>query len=108
MTDFQKELEGLINKYSKENESNTPDFILAKYLAHSLKAFHTAIKDRDEWYGMNLYPGYEKVGARTEELVRGLELILPLAKGYAAAHPAGSNRRYVRIAESLLAEKEKK
>ena len=107
MTDFQKELEGLINKYSKENESNTPDFILAKYLAHSLKAFNTAIKSRDEWYEINLYPGYEKAGVRIEELRRGLELVLPLVKGYVAAHRVGSNAQYVEKAEILLAEKEK-
>lgn len=30
--DFEKELEMLINKHSKENESDTPDFVLAQYL----------------------------------------------------------------------------
>ena len=29
---FQKELTALINEYSKENDSDTPDFILARYL----------------------------------------------------------------------------
>ena len=39
MTDFKKELCELLNKYSKENESDTPDFILAEYLIGSLKVF---------------------------------------------------------------------
>ena len=32
-----------------------------------------------------------------------LELILPLAKGYAADHPVGSNAEYVKEAEAALA-----
>jgi hypothetical protein len=45
---FQEELEVLINKFSKENESNTPDFILAKYLDDCLDAYNSAVKRRDE------------------------------------------------------------
>ena len=53
---FETELEKLINKYSKENDSNTPDFILAKYLNSCLYAFNGAVKRRDIWYGVNLEP----------------------------------------------------
>jgi len=48
MSDFVKELEGLINKYSLENGSNTPDFILAQYLAESLGAFNRSVVRRDK------------------------------------------------------------
>lgn len=48
---FMKELEELINKHSKENESNTPDFILASYIHHALQAFDIAVENRDSWYG---------------------------------------------------------
>ena len=48
---FEKELEILINKYSKENDSNTPDFILAAYLSNCLKTFNGAIRIREKWYG---------------------------------------------------------
>ena len=48
---FEKELERLINKYSKENGSNTPDFILAKFMNGCLKAFDVAVKRRENWYG---------------------------------------------------------
>jgi len=51
MTTFEKELAALINKHSIENESNTPDYILAKYLRDCLTAFSTAIIDRTEWRG---------------------------------------------------------
>lgn len=49
-TEFQKELETLINRHSKENESDTPDFILAQYIQNSLYAFTTAIVQREKWY----------------------------------------------------------
>lgn len=48
---FSKELEQLINKYSKENDSNTPDFILASYINDCLLAFSNAVSNRDGWYG---------------------------------------------------------
>ena len=46
---FRKELEYLINCHSKENESNTPDFILAEYLDDCLAAYDKAVNSRDEW-----------------------------------------------------------
>jgi hypothetical protein len=49
-TDFRKELENLINKYSKENGSDTPDFILADYLADCLAAFDRAVRARTDFY----------------------------------------------------------
>ena len=39
----------------------------------------------------------------TEPVVEALRLILPLAKGYVAAHPIESNIRYVHAAEAALA-----
>lgn len=50
MTDFQKELEQLINRHSIENESHTPDFILAQYMMNCIFAFNDAVKARTEWY----------------------------------------------------------
>ena len=49
--DFIKELEHLINVCSIENESNTPDFILAQYVRHCLDAFNKACNARERWYG---------------------------------------------------------
>lgn len=48
---FEKDLAELINRYSKENESGTPDFILARYLNAVLENFNAAINDREQWYG---------------------------------------------------------
>lgn len=47
---FQKELEALINRYSMENDSDTPDYILAEYLYSCLFAFGIATKKRSEYY----------------------------------------------------------
>ena len=54
---FRKELEDLINKNGMEKGSNTPDFLLAVFLDSCLRAFDTAVKDRDRWYGVSLRPG---------------------------------------------------
>ena len=48
---FERELETLINRHCKEKESNTPDFILAQYLAGCLVTFNTAVRQRENWYG---------------------------------------------------------
>jgi hypothetical protein len=56
MAKFEKELEHLINRYSKENDSNTPDFILAQYLQGCLDVFNTAVQQRETWYGRNAAP----------------------------------------------------
>lgn len=49
--DFERELQSLINSCSKENDSNTPDFILAKYVQNCLDSFTSATIQRDTWYG---------------------------------------------------------
>lgn len=49
--DFEKELKQLINRYSIENESDTPDFILAQYVRVCLNAFNEASNAREKWYG---------------------------------------------------------
>ena len=48
---FIEAVEHLINKQSRENESDTPDFILAKYLSKCLEAFEEATRDRDAFFG---------------------------------------------------------
>ena len=48
---FIDDLEELINKHSLENESDTPDWILAKYIRGCLDAWKEATKSRDQWYG---------------------------------------------------------
>lgn len=52
-----RDLEALLNMHSAENESNTPDFILAEYLMDCLHAFETASRHREQWYGRRLSIG---------------------------------------------------
>ena len=53
---FRQELESVINKHSKENESNTPDYILAQYLSGCLAVFNIAVQQREAWYGRDPRP----------------------------------------------------
>lgn len=48
---FREQLETAINTHSRENGSNTPDFILAEYLAACLAAFDATVNAREKWYG---------------------------------------------------------
>ena len=50
---FEDELERLINKYSKEDGSDTPDFILANFLDRCLEAFNICVSRRTDWYQEN-------------------------------------------------------
>ena len=56
MEGLKKELEKVLNIACAENGSNTPDFILAKYILTCLYAFDGATRERDKWYGVHLEP----------------------------------------------------
>ena len=47
---FEEAIREVINRYSMENGSNTPDFILAGYLSKCLDAFNRAVGLRSGWY----------------------------------------------------------
>ena len=49
-SDFKKELMSLLNRHSKEQDSNTPDFIIAEYLLSCLKTFNESVTNRTLWY----------------------------------------------------------
>jgi hypothetical protein len=48
---FRQQLEVLLNQHSQENESNTPDYILARYMTDALDAFDRAVNERERWHG---------------------------------------------------------
>jgi hypothetical protein len=54
--DFVRDLTALINRYSLENNSDTPDYILANYLFACLMSFDTATQQRDTHYGRDARP----------------------------------------------------
>lgn len=53
---FVKEIARVVNFYSFENTSNTPDVILAEVAVAAMEAFHAATNNRETWYG-RLGPG---------------------------------------------------
>ena len=55
--DFLRAMAREINSVSRENVSNTPDFILAEFLAAALVAFENASLAREKWYGKSLSIG---------------------------------------------------
>jgi len=52
---FQDALRELINKHSMENESDTPDFILARYMFACLSNYQNTVKSRDTWFGVDMW-----------------------------------------------------
>lgn len=70
---FEKDLTSLLNTYSAENDSNTPDYILANYLMSCLRTYNKTIKARAMWYGRMDVPGNGSVPYpySTEENVMG-------------------------------------
>lgn len=59
-----QDLERVINRHCRENPSNTPDFILARYLLACLAAYESAIRARAAWYGRMDEPGRGSVPYR--------------------------------------------
>lgn len=51
MSTLRDEIATVLNRASSENESGTPDFVLAEYLVDSLAAFDKATNIRDRWWG---------------------------------------------------------
>ena len=45
-----------LNQFSAENDSNTPDFILAQYLLGCLAAWNQGVQQRETWYGRDARP----------------------------------------------------
>lgn len=46
---FHEELRSLINRHSRENQSDTPDYILASFMESCLYAFENAMSQRTAW-----------------------------------------------------------
>ena len=53
-TQLEIKLAEIINQESRENDSNTPDFLLAEFLMNCLDAFELTNNKREVWYGVHL------------------------------------------------------
>ncbi len=49
--DFRVELQTLVNKYSVEVGSDTPDFLLAEYIVQQLNTWDQYVTRREMWWG---------------------------------------------------------
>jgi hypothetical protein len=47
----------VLNSHSRENASNTPDYLLAEYLLRCLEAGEILVARREKWYGVELEIG---------------------------------------------------
>jgi hypothetical protein len=47
---LQKDLTAVLNRHCQENESDTPDFILAQFLLKCLEGFNVATRQRHIWH----------------------------------------------------------
>jgi hypothetical protein len=77
---FKDELEQLINKYSKESGSDTPDFILAEYLEGCLKVFNKTVKRREQWYGHEPEFATTELSCRLQSGASKLALWRPISR----------------------------
>ena len=50
MNEFRKELTALLNKYNKDLETNTPDFILADFIVSVISQFGLAGRNTINWH----------------------------------------------------------
>lgn len=53
-TELEEKLSSLLNSESRENDSNTPDYILAEFMMNCLDAFELASNKREVWFGVTL------------------------------------------------------
>lgn len=54
---LEEDIRAALNRACAENHSNTPDFILAKYLLNCLSAFNEAVSERSAWYDPKIRAG---------------------------------------------------
>jgi hypothetical protein len=54
VNDFERDLAEVLNKHSMDNGSNTPDYILARYLIRCLDNFREVNQERESWFGTPL------------------------------------------------------
>ncbi len=54
VSEIESGIAGVINSLCRENDSNTPDFILGEFMVGCLDAFELASNKREVWFGVHL------------------------------------------------------
>lgn len=57
----------VLNQHCAENESNTPDYILAGTIMKVIDALNVAINERDKFYGINPSPGITSIDDKNDK-----------------------------------------
>ena len=57
---LEQEIETLLNKNCIDNDTDTPDFILAKYLMNCLEVYKETVAARDKWFGFDPWGKHQK------------------------------------------------
>jgi hypothetical protein len=56
------ELAELINRHSLENDSDTPDYLLSKFMIGCLYNYQMAVRARDKWFNVNMWEKHNPDG----------------------------------------------
>ena len=48
-----KEIANILNCHSRENTSNTPDYVLAEFMVSALESFESSVCVREVFHGRN-------------------------------------------------------
>lgn len=75
--DLAHALASALNRFSAENGSNTPDFILAEFLLTCLAAWNQASRAREAWFGQALSIGAPQPAALLHECAGWLTADIP-------------------------------
>lgn len=62
MNDLEADLAAVLNRHSRENASDTPDYILSQFMLGCLAAFNTATQQRETCHGRDPRPTQPKGG----------------------------------------------
>jgi len=93
MSDFTRELSTVLNRHSKENGSDTPDFLLAQLLSKVLDAYDETIEQRRKWLGHDRFDPCKEDPVTVENVEEGLVVRIVPASGWTLnreVHPDGS------------------
>ncbi len=64
---LERDISAVLNRHSAENDSNTPDFILAQFLIGCLAVWDIGVQQRETWYGRDARPSEGGFGSEPSD-----------------------------------------
>jgi len=74
-TTLRREIANVLNRFSAENGSNTPDHLLTEFIFGCLSAWNATTLARDRWYGVRLAPGHSDVSMKAADHEPDCEMV---------------------------------